>query len=477
MSEPRFLVLGAGPAGLGAALDLARRGFSVEVLERNPIVGGNAGSFEVAGIRVDYGSHRLHPATDPAILDRLRGLLGDDLLKRPRHGRIRLSGRWIHFPLSLPDLVAHAPPAFALGVAGDLAGRLLRGGSAPAADAETFASVLRRGLGKTICREFYFPYARKIWGLDPEELSPIQARRRVSAGSIGKMLRKLRPSSGSDSRPGAAKSFFYYPRNGFGQISDRLFDAAVEAGARVSLGSAVERVEVRPDGAFAVSVAGAGGDRVVEGGTLWSTIPASVLVRLLDPSPPDDVLEAASGLELRAMVLVYLVLDQGRYTEYDAHYFPGTDIPFTRLSEPKNYAARTEPAGRTVLCAEIPCSKGDGLWSMVDDDLGRLVVDGLRAAGLPAPRGVSSVQSRRLGQAYPIYRRGYEVHFDRIDRWLLGLNGVLSFGRQGLFAHDNTHHTLAMAQAAVSCLGDDGTLDRDAWARHREVFETFVVED
>ncbi|MGQ0720470.1 MAG: FAD-dependent oxidoreductase [Candidatus Eiseniibacteriota bacterium] len=474
MSERRVLILGAGPAGLGAALRLARRGFSVEVLERRELVGGNAASFDVDGLRADYGSHRLHPATDPEILAELRTLLGEDLLTRPRHGRIRLSGRWIHFPLKLGDLVVHAPPAFAFGVGLDLVGKVFAGGSASRED--TFASVLRRGLGRTICEEFYFPFARKIWGLDPAELSPIQARRRVSAGSIAKMLKRLRPSSKADGKPGSAKSFFYYPRRGFGQISDRLHEAAVQAGAKVTLGAAVERVELRRPG-FAVTSGSGGESSVRDASALWSTIPAPLLVTLIEPRAPADVLEAAGRLELRAMVLVYLVLDQGQYTEFDAHYFPGRDVPFTRLSEPKNYAAVTEPRDRTLLCAEMPCSPADPLWKMTDAELGRMVLEGLRAAGLPAPRGVRSVQSRRLAQAYPIYRSGYEAHFERVDGWLAGIEGLLSFGRQGLFAHDNTHHTLAMAHAAVGCLRDDGTLDQDEWARHRRIFETHVVED
>ncbi len=56
---------------------------------------------------------------------------------------------------------------------------------------ETFASVLERGLGRTICRDFYFPYARKVWGMPPEELSVVQARRRVGASSLGKMAQKV----------------------------------------------------------------------------------------------------------------------------------------------------------------------------------------------------------------------------------------------------------------------------------------------
>ncbi|MEJ7712626.1 MAG: FAD/NAD(P)-binding protein [Pyrinomonadaceae bacterium] len=55
------------------------------------MVGGNAGSFELSGLMVDYGSHRLHPACQPQIRDDIRDLLREDLLDRPRHGRIRLA--------------------------------------------------------------------------------------------------------------------------------------------------------------------------------------------------------------------------------------------------------------------------------------------------------------------------------------------------------------------------------------------------
>ena len=41
---------------------------------------------------------------------------------------------------------------------------------------ETFASVLERGLGSTMSRSFYFPYARKLWGLAPEALGQREVR-------------------------------------------------------------------------------------------------------------------------------------------------------------------------------------------------------------------------------------------------------------------------------------------------------------
>jgi protoporphyrinogen oxidase len=223
-------ILGGGPAGLGAAYLLAQRGFKVVVLEKLDRVGGNAGSFTLGGIPVDFGSHRLHPASDPGILNMVRELLVDDLLERPRHGRIRLMGRWLHFPLKAPDLARNAPPRFIFGVARDLLAKLVPGRKTNGE--ETFASILRHGLGSTICEEFYFPYARKIWGMEPVELSPIQARKRVSSGSIGRILKKLLPS-GSGTK--STKGIFYYPQGGFGQISEALYTAALKAGADIKL--------------------------------------------------------------------------------------------------------------------------------------------------------------------------------------------------------------------------------------------------
>jgi protoporphyrinogen oxidase len=470
----RVVILGAGPAGLGGAYRLARRGgVGVTVIERGHTVGGNAGSFELAGQPVDYGSHRLHPTCDPEVLGDIRGFLGNDLVDRPRHGRIRLRGRWIHFPLKPVDLALRLPPGFALGVGADVLHKLTRL-DRHRTESETFASVLEAGLGRTICRDFYFPYAQKIWGLPPTELAGIQARRRVSAGSLAKMARKILAVIPGLKRPGAGR--FYYPRGGYGEISHAYHRAAEAAGATFVLGATVSAVECAADRVVALEVEQDGGRRRLEADHVWSTIPVSALVEALRPAAPEAVLEAGRRIEFRAMILIYLVLEQDRFTEYDAHYFPEAHIRISRLSEPKNYGLTGAP-NRTVLCAELPCSPRDPEWEFSVDDLGRLVGDALERAALPLRAPVKEVVVRRLRQAYPIYRRGYEAHFSMIDDCLDRFANLLTFGRQGLFVHDNTHHTLFMAYAAANCLGADGRFDRARWHDYRRAFATHVVED
>lgn len=472
-AKPRVVILGAGPAGLGAAWRLALRGVArVTVLEAAERVGGNAGSFELDGFRVDYGSHRLHPATEPHILRDLKELLGDDLLDRPRHGRIRLGGRWIHFPLKPVDLLLRLPKPFALGVAADMARKILpRDHSGP----QTFATVLERGLGRTICREFYFPYARKLWGLEPEGLAVIQARRRVSGSSLGKMVRKIASQIPGLKPPGAGR--FFYPRRGYGQISERIAEAAQAAGAELRLGARVTGVEREGNRATAVRFEQNGSEQRLAADMVWSTLPITLLVRGLRPEPPAEVQAAAGAIGYRAMILIYLVLGQDKFSEYDAHYFPEEHIAISRMSEPKNYTGINEPRGRTVLWSELPCAVEDATWRMSDSELGLLMLRCLGQCGIPASGPLLRVATRRLRQAYPVYRRGYEDNLEKMDGYLESLEGLVNYGRQGLFAHDNTHHALYMAYSAVDCFREDGSFDRGKWAEYRKVFETHVVED
>jgi protoporphyrinogen oxidase len=451
-------VLGAGPAGLMAALTLARTGRSVVVLEQAPVPGGLAASFEVGGVRVDHGSHRLHRACPPAILATLRELLGDDLQRRRRNGRIRLGDRYLAFPPRPLDAARHLPPRFVVRAARDALLAPFR-----RADGDTFAAVVRARLGPAMADDFYDPYVRKIWGIDPEELSGELARRRVSAGSATDLLQRLR-------RPDPDSGTFLYPRHGFGEIVERLADAAVAAGADLRLGARV--TAIRPGECVRAT------DGTVATGQIWSTLPPAVLAGLTEPAPPPAVAAAASALEHRALVLLYVVLDRPRYTPFDAHYFPTPEVGASRVSEPKNYrdGAGADPPDRTVLCAELPCTVGDGRWRADPTELAARTMAELARAGLPEAVPVHA-EVRRVPHAYPVYRTGYETAWSRLDGWAGATPGLLTFGRQGLFAHDNTHHALAMGLAAAEALRADESLDSARWSAAREGFREHVVED
>ncbi|HET8616684.1 MAG TPA: FAD-dependent oxidoreductase [Actinomycetales bacterium] len=451
-----LVVLGAGPAGLAAAWRAALRGLSVVVLEKSDQVGGLAGSFEVDGIRVDYGSHRLNPATDPAILDDLRGLLGDDLQTRLRSDRLRIGGSWVRYPLRGREVASALPPAMVRRAARDAVFAPVRRSD------DSYAGVLRARVGPTLYDAVYGPWALKQWGLDGDAIAAEQARRRASVDRPWRFAAQL---VGRRRRGGAPETFLY-PRRGFGQLSDALADAAVAAGASMLTGAEVTRVHARTDGVRVEWDSGG-----LHATQAFSTMPITTLGRVARPAPSVQAVQGAAGLFFRAMVLVYLVHEGGRWSQFDAHYLPDAPTPVTRVSEPTNYrSSADDPSDRSVVCAELPCRTGDATWAADDATLASMVQEGLTAAGLPPVRLPSSggVVVRRLPRFYPVYRQGYLERLAGIESWADRLAHVASFGRLGLFVHHNSHQAMRVAYDAVDCLGPDGVLDHVCWAAARD---------
>lgn len=482
-----LVVLGAGPAGLAAAWRAARRGLSVDVLERAETVGGMAASFDVAGFRVDLGSHRLNPDMPDDLLSDLRVLLGSDLQTRYRNGRLLLGDKWVTYPFKPRELAKTMPSVPMARAAFDALATTWRG-KKQAEVAQSYAELMRAGFGPSLYREVYEPYAAKLWGVSGEELDADQARRKAGSQTAWTALvRSVRNSLASESLA------YLYPRQGFGQLCEAMADAAMASGARIRLGAAAEHLDVDHDGVtvtlarseFHGSVAERGGwsgaEHWADGGSgiraghVFSTVPLPLLARLTTPGAPYDAVEASGRLRFRAILLVYAVHQGGRWTPCDVHYIPAGNTPVTRISEPANHRfSPDDPEQRTVLCFEIPCDIGDDLWAADEDQLAHLIRETVKRLGLPVLR-LEWVQVKRLRQVYPIYHRGYRESLDALEDWADTLPHVTTFGRLGLFTPDNTHHAMVMGYEAADALGS-GRFDANRWHEARDRFSRHVVE-
>ncbi len=453
-----LLIVGGGPAGLTAALLAAEQGHAVTVVEATSRWGGMSASIEVAGQSVDLGSHRLHPSASPQVRGLLERLLGDDLQTRTRNGRIRLGGRWVAFPLSPADMAKHLPPRFVLSALRDAVLSPFR-----TERSDTYAEVIRAGLGPAVLRWFYGPYAQKLWGRPADELAGDVARRRVSVSSPLTLARKLVQAKRSE------PPVFLYPARGYGQVIDELVVGCLAAGVDL-------RTSVRVIGVDGSAVSLSTGEAIHAERVFWTAGPdqlAAVLPshRPSAPSGPGPISPARRGV-----ALVYLVLDTDQYTPFDAHYFPGLDVLLARLSEPKNYRDGQDPSGQTILCAEVVCDPGDAIWSSPDTDLAASVVAALAVAGLPDPV-VTGHHVERLPAVYPVIGPDDVEPMTAVAEWAQSVDGITVFGRQGLVVADNLHHVMDMAFAAVACLSPDGHWDAAAWSDALDRFDQHIVED
>ena len=103
------LIIGAGPAGLTAAYELAKAGVISTVFEKDGVVGGLARTVTYKDCLFDIGGHRFF--TKVEIIERLwKEVLGDDLLLRPRLSRIYFDSKFYKYPLEPLDVIARLGP-------------------------------------------------------------------------------------------------------------------------------------------------------------------------------------------------------------------------------------------------------------------------------------------------------------------------------------------------------------------------------
>ncbi|MGQ0624759.1 MAG: protoporphyrinogen/coproporphyrinogen oxidase [Sporichthyaceae bacterium] len=436
-----LLILGAGVAGLAAAWRASARGLSVVVLDHADHVGGLAASFQIAGMDVDYGSHRLPAALPTGVAADLAILLGGDLQTRVRRARVHTGGAWVDLGGSGAQFRRRLSRPLLAAMVRD---RVLERGRRGAVS--NYAEAMRPHVGRTVYTQVHEPYARKIWGLAPERLEAVHARQIVSVDPPWRPYGK---------NPDA----FCYPRRGFGQIATALDRHAREAGAQIMLGTAVGSISPTFG---SVSVLTHGGAEFTAQHA-FSTLPLPQLARLTRPGPPLSAIETATRLRFRAMLLVYLVHRGGRWTPYDAHHFPAADTPVLRVCEPANFRdSADDPADRSVICAELPCAAGDELWSSDDSELAHVVSKTATRYGLPE-LATDDVVVHRSAAFYPLYQVGLDPDLHGLDAWLRRIPSVTSFGRFGLNFHDNTDHALMLAREAVDALGPDGAFDHPRW--------------
>ena len=351
-----------------------------------------------------------------------------DLQRRPRHGRIRMAGRFVAFPPRPADLVRQLPPALSARLARDMATSPFRTHARPTRSPRSCAA----SLGPTMADRFYAPYVEKLFGVPATELAGELARRRVGASSGVALVRRV-------VRPDPDRGVFFYPRRGYGQISEALADAATARRRRDphrvprSLASSRRRrVEVRT---------GDGGRS--RAAMVWSTLPLGVARPARRRRPHDVLAAAARARNARASCSCTSRSRHAQWTPFDAHYFPEpTCRSAASRSRRTTATAPTIPRDVTVLCAEIPCALGDAL---LERDSRRARRPSARRARPQRPPDSGTDRRRRCAACracIPCTASASSSRSRRSTRGRRRYPTVLHFGRQGLFAHDNTHHAL-----------------------------------
>lgn len=427
-----FIVLGGGLAGLTFAWEATRRGKQVVVLERGAQVGGLARTLTFGDYRFDIGGHRF-VSKWPHITEWVLELMGDDMLKVPRRSRIHLNGRFVNYPLEMPNaLTAFSLPKALHVVASYLKTRFL---STNHQEALSFEDWVVHRFGRALYEIYFRPYTEKVWGIPCTELSADWASQRIKLPSLGTAVKGS--LLGATAPPGTLVSRFHYPRLGIGMIPDRLARQTEATGrGTIHLSAEVCRLENDDEDGWRVHYRQDGERKHVTGQKVISTIPLVDLVEMLpdvDGVPPAPY----RALSYRSLTCVFLSVDSSQISSDTWTYFPEPELTVGRTHEPPNWSRDMAPPDSTSLCVEIFCTEGDDVWRREDEELVNAVLQDLDGLGFLARERVQDSWVHRVADAYPVYHVGYADILHQVRDYLTRWSSLHLTGRTGSFEYMN----------------------------------------
>ncbi len=447
-------MLGAGPAGLTAGYELAKRGRPVLVFETSDAIGGLARTVVREANRFDLGGHRFFTksAEVEALWDEV---LGEEMLVRPRLSRIRWRGRYIDYPLRAGDVVRKVGPLELSRCLASYAGARLRRRTAPA---ESFEEWVSDRFGRRLFQLFFESYTEKVWGVPTSELRAEWAAQRIAGLSLLSAARSALPGRRGDG-PKSLIEEFRYPRLGPGQMWEEMARRIVAAGGEVRCGCPVETLLIEGDRVEAVI---AGGE-TLEVGAVISSAPLRALGEMVEPAPPAPVEDAARGLRYRDFLTVALTIAGEPPFPDNWVYVHDPEVTVGRIQNYRAWSPWMAPEpGRSCVGMEYFCFAGDELWSRPDAELVALARAELQTIGLAPADRVDGGHVVRVPKAYPIYDGEYEDRLRRIRAWLDGVSNLQQIGRNGLHRYNNSDHSMLTALRAVENLCDGAR--HDIWS-------------
>ena len=510
------LLIGAGPAGLTAALEFLRRSdVHPIVLEASHEIGGISRTIRYNGNRIDIGGHRFFSKSDRVMnwwMDlmppeasadaqhalrhqnkqrtlevRSHGLTAENtdlvMLVRPRKSRIYFLRRFFDYPIKLT-----ADTLRKLGVS-----RTLKIGFSylmarlfPRKVEKSLEDFLINRFGRQLYLTFFKSYTEKVWGVPCEAISAEWGAQRIKGLSLTTAVLHFFKKAFTVSKEEAIQQKgtetsliekFLYPKFGPGQLWEHAADQIRAQGGEILLGWRATRLFVEGDKVTAVEAVNDSGERQrFSADYVFSTMPVRELIDAMDTPIPHDVREVSDGLQYRDFITVGLLVNQLSVREADGSplkdnwiYIQEPDVLVGRLQIFNNWSPyMVADPSRTWIGLEYFCYQTDALWKMPDEELKKFAIAEVAKIGILRAEDVTDAHVVRVPKTYPAYFGTYD-RFHLIREFLDQFQNLFLVGRNGMHKYNNQDHSMLTAMTAVDNILA-GVLDKDnVWSINTEM--------
>ena len=508
MEAKQIVIIGAGPAGLTAAIELLKKGHSVTILEATDRIGGISQTVRYQGNRMDIGGHRFFskdervnrwwtelmplqgaPAWDDKLLNNQKDYApeGPDpeetdrvMLIRDRVSRIYFNRHFFDYPISMKWSTIRNMGFFTTLKAGfsylySCVHKL------PETSLENF--YINR-FGRVLYSMFFESYTEKVWGRHPSSISADWGAQRVKGLSIRAILkdifRKLLGTKGEVETSLIER--YWYPKLGPGQLWELAAEEVKRLGGTIRMNCPVTTLETEAGRVLAVRYWEAGEEKRLPADDVFSSMPVRELMDdLAGAEIPEDVRAAARTLPYRDFITVGLLVkdllirnDTKRRTVNDRVpdcwiYVQDKGVKLGRVQIFNNWSPYMvkDPEHTVWIGLEYFCDEGDELWRMSEQQLIDLGKREIEQIGIARAADVLDAHAERVKKAYPAYFDGY-AHMDRIVWFLDGFDNLYCIGRNGQHRYNNMDHSMATAFAAVDILEQGGGDKTALWQVNTE---------
>ncbi|MES2420369.1 MAG: NAD(P)/FAD-dependent oxidoreductase [Pseudomonadota bacterium] len=460
-------IIGAGPAGLTAAYLLGKAGYSVTVIEKDPVyVGGISRTVEHNGFRFDIGGHRFFSKSQP-VVDLWNEILPDDFIERPRMSRIYYEGKFYSYPLRAFEALGNLGIWRSTLCMTSYAKAKLR----PNANVRSFEDWVVNQFGHKLYSIFFKTYTEKVWGMPCDTMSADWAAQRIKGLSLGgAVIDGLKRSLGLNKRPNDGMQTktllesFRYPRLGPGMMWDAARDKVLGHGNTILMGHALKQLAEDSTGRWRVTATDRDGATVtIDAGHVISSAPMRELAGRLHPLP--TTLPQASALRYRDFLTVALMIKSPDLFPDNWIYIHDSKVKVGRVQNFRSWSPEMVP-DPDIACVglEYFCFEGDGLWASSDADLIALATKEMAILGLCDPAHVTGGAVVRQEKAYPVYDEDYRDNVDALREEIEARHPSLHcVGRNGMHRYNNQDHAMMTAMLTVRNI-QAGARVHDIWS-------------
>jgi protoporphyrinogen oxidase len=455
------VIIGAGPAGLTAALELSKHGVPAVVLEADKQVGGLARTVNYKGYLFDIGGHRFFSRWEE-VNQLWHDILGEKLLARRRLSRIYYRKRFFLYPLVARDALL----GLGLIESARVLASYLRWWLFPAPQEDNLEEWICNRFGRRLYEIFFKTYTEKVWGVPCTSIRAEWAAQRIRGFSMATAIRNVwLPGK----RPKAKTLIdrFHYPERGPGQMWETLAERLARAEYPVLRERTVTRICHSGGGIAHVVASGPHGEETFEGTDFISSMPIRDLINALDPQPPEAIRRAANNLRYRDFLIVSLIIDRKDVVPDNWIYVHEPSVRVGRIQNFKNWSPAMVPdPNKTCLGMEYFVFENDDLWSSPDERLLQLARREIAELGLAQAEEIQDGVVVRALKAYPIYDVDWAEQVGQIREYIdSNLRNLQLVGRNGMHKYNNQDHSMMTALCAARNLCG---ASHDLWAINTE---------